>query len=313
MSFRVNGHIVPQAQLINQPKNRPVRHFNMRYGIWLAILICGAVEGQNLVPNYSFEDLDPGCPNSLGNMDDVADWFDVTLDANSGSDVFITCGMLSNNHVPDLWPLGFQWPYDGEAFAHFGKSPFENPTVGSFSEGIGVRLIEPLEGKRYCLTLQMGIADNTQYRLERIDVQLSDFDPAVPGYNLEALTSDARLYQTSGDTLGWRTLTTYVNAEEGDEYPVLGNFAPTDQVNFIAQPNDMGAVWAGVFIDAVVLELCEDELEYEIPNVFSPNGDGNLDYWIVETSGVDWIEVVIFSRWGNEVYSYRGQKSDLTG
>jgi gliding motility-associated-like protein len=73
-------------------------------------------------------------------------------------------------------------------------------------------------------------------------------------------------------------------------------------------------------------QLCVDSLRFEkivvepselqIPNVFTPDGDGLNDYFIVESKSLKKISVDIFSRSGLKVYSFSGegqQLADWTG
>jgi gliding motility-associated-like protein len=65
-----------------------------------------------------------------------------------------------------------------------------------------------------------------------------------------------------------------------------------------------------VVSDEVVIEEdpeCDEESGIYIPNVFSPNGDGVNDEWVVllEGASVDGVECSIFDRWGDLVYSTR--------
>jgi len=39
--------------------------------------------------------------------------------------------------------------------------------------------------------------------------------------------------------------------------------------------------------------------EIVIPNVFTPNGDVTNDEWIIQTTNIASIEIVILNRWGN--------------
>jgi len=51
-----------------------------------------------------------------------------------------------------------------------------------------------------------------------------------------------------------------------------------------------------------------------IPNVFTPNGDGNNDVFeIVGLDQYDRAEVTIFNRWGNEVYRNKDYKNNWDG
>ena len=60
----------------------------------------------------------------------------------------------------------------------------------------------------------------------------------------------------------------------------------------------------------VVLDYCP---ELELPNVFTPNGDGNNDYWKPIAEDIDQIEILIYSRWGQQVFSYSGSYDDFDG
>src|SRR5690606_21270630 len=52
----------------------------------------------------------------------------------------------------------------------------------------------------------------------------------------------------------------------------------------------------------------------KIPNVFTPNGDGQNDrFEIIGIEGFDHIEVLIFNRWGNEVYRSDDYRNDWEG
>lgn len=53
----------------------------------------------------------------------------------------------------------------------------------------------------------------------------------------------------------------------------------------------------------ITIEVIYPEMEYEFPNVFSPNGDGQNDNWkLVYEINVSKIEIVILNRWGNVVF-----------
>ncbi len=53
--------------------------------------------------------------------------------------------------------------------------------------------------------------------------------------------------------------------------------------------------------------------ELELPNVFTPNNDGNNDFWKPIAEDIDQIEVLIYSRWGRQVFSYTGNYDSFTG
>ncbi len=58
-------------------------------------------------------------------------------------------------------------------------------------------------------------------------------------------------------------------------------------------------------IDSVRFDKIKvEDSDLEIPNVFTPNGDGMNDYFMVEKSSLKFISVDIYSRSGVRVYSF---------
>lgn len=57
-----------------------------------------------------------------------------------------------------------------------------------------------------------------------------------------------------------------------------------------------------------------DACDFKIPNVFTPNGDGINDFFVIEgLDCLDRVEVLIFNRWGNEVYRNDNYRNDWAG
>jgi len=55
------------------------------------------------------------------------------------------------------------------------------------------------------------------------------------------------------------------------------------------------------------------KLNIEIPNSFSPNGDGFNETFQVKTTGVKEFTCVIFNRWGSKVHEFKGPGTDWDG
>jgi gliding motility-associated-like protein len=49
----------------------------------------------------------------------------------------------------------------------------------------------------------------------------------------------------------------------------------------------------------------------EVPNVFTPNGDGSNDTFFLRTTNLTEIDAVIFDRWGNKVFEMRSDKGNI--
>lgn len=59
--------------------------------------------------------------------------------------------------------------------------------------------------------------------------------------------------------------------------------------------------------------VVEDNLSLEIPNVFTPNGDGVNDLFTIKSSGIKEISLEIFNRWGEKLYEFTGVKAAWDG
>ena len=63
------------------------------------------------------------------------------------------------------------------------------------------------------------------------------------------------------------------------------------------------------YIEIAYYNVCPGTTE--IPNGFTPNGDGHNDTWAIENC--DGCKVLIFNRWGDEVYKSNSYQNDWDG
>jgi len=85
----------------------------------------------------------------------------------------------------------------------------------------------------------------------------------------------ATSYSTTSDTTGFL-------------YTAAGNYTVTVTVT----DNN------GCTDSATVTIVVDEEITLEIPNVFTPNGDGTNDLFLINTTGIDQMTVSIYDRWG---------------
>ena len=64
---------------------------------------------------------------------------------------------------------------------------------------------------------------------------------------------------------------------------------------------------------ATTVIIVEDGLTLEIPNVFTPNGDGSNEIFSIKSTGVKEISLQIFNRWGQKLYEFTGPKAAWDG
>lgn len=89
--------------------------------------------------------------------------------------------------------------------------------------------------------------------------------------------------------------------------PLLG-VGPGDAGVYVVSINGGGCLSA-----SATWSLFVDACEVIIPNVFSPNGDGNNDvFHITPVSGTEWI-LTVYNRWGKEVYTERNDEIRWNG
>jgi gliding motility-associated-like protein len=64
---------------------------------------------------------------------------------------------------------------------------------------------------------------------------------------------------------------------------------------------------------ATITIVVNDGLTLEIPNVFTPNGDGSNDLFTIKSTGVKEISLQIFNRWGEKLYEFTGPHASWDG
>jgi gliding motility-associated-like protein len=65
--------------------------------------------------------------------------------------------------------------------------------------------------------------------------------------------------------------------------------------------------------DSTIIDVIDDTVEINIPNVFSPNNDGVNDLFALELKGIKQLEGVIFNRWGQIMYEWSGLENFWDG
>lgn len=59
--------------------------------------------------------------------------------------------------------------------------------------------------------------------------------------------------------------------------------------------------------------VVDEEITIEVPNVFTPNGDGSNDLFLINTTGIDYLKVSIYDRWGVLVAVVEGVNAGWDG
>lgn len=275
----------------------------------------------NLVLNPSFEEFVTPCNFPVGAIawDRVTYWSSAD---GADPDYFHECrggdiGMPQNE-------LGYVIAKVGKAYA--GMSVYDS--VNSYTDFIQGSLKKNLEKDTiYCISFWLSHADSVHYYINSKHIGIW-FINYKSGYPPTATLNDSLpfiqqkvafipdTFYLENDS-GWSELKTTYKAKGGEEYFIIGNFTPKNQVEKKYQINGTtmnGFSWyAYYYLDEVSIYRCNDTLpppppippeQYvNLPNAFSPNADGENDVFrVLGADKISEMELRIFNRWGQQVF-----------
>lgn len=106
------------------------------------------------------------------------------------------------------------------------------------------------------------------------------------------------------DTMNWMKIEGSFRAIGNEQLITVGQFNTFSDLTL--EPLNGSPIFFETYyyIDSVVVLECAppDGLLVELPNVFSPNGDGDNDTYYITLDNVESAQITIFNRWGNTVY-----------
>jgi gliding motility-associated-like protein len=124
----------------------------------------------------------------------------------------------------------------------------------------------------------------------------ADPPTGVAPLNVNFTNNSASSSNSSSITSVWNfgngsSITNTTNASTSALYNAPGNYT----VSLITKK--------GTCLDTAIKIIKVDmPSKLEVPNIFTPNGDGNNDVFFLKASNLASIEVFVFDRWGNKVY-----------
>ena len=148
--------------------------------------------------------------------------------------------------------------------------------------------------------------------IDALGIYFSDTLPTTDAQIETAMFFPAQINNQTGrvisDTSSWTMISDTFVAKGGEQYFTVGTFKQESEINKIY----LGTPHANVsyyFFDNFSLCPCSDTMPPPepqntayIPNVFSPNGDGANDFFLVKGQNIDQISLKIYNRWGNLVF-----------
>lgn len=249
-------------------KNRLTR------SLLLLLLVSGlSLQGQNLVPDSSFEDITTpycGITSSPAQFNGAFNQWNCPTSAEPDQYSLLvptTCFNHATNGSPSgpIPPKGSQTPRTGDV--HVGLYLY---TISGLEqrEYIQIRLSQPMsQGQQYLLRYHVSLADQIEWATSSIGAYFSDTQvsggsgplPYSPQAQNTAMLPDTSLWMEVRDT---------VTASGSWEYLVIGNFANDANTNLAANPGSglgPGQYGAYYFIDDVSVTPLEPMLSVENP------------------------------------------------
>lgn len=108
------------------------------------------------------------------------------------------------------------------------------------------------------------------------------------------LPADTGMCNTSDIVISTNTDFTDYLWQDGSQNPTFSPF-DSGQITVLTHDDNGCQSFDDMFLDIV-------DCDYDIPNVFSPNGDGFNDYWDFGIEDPLFYELIVFNRWGRKVF-----------
>lgn len=257
----------------------------------------------NLVPNPSFEDYDT-CPYrnfDPGGIYYATPWFQPdtcmgNVINSSSSDYYNACTNSSWYDVPSNIN-GFQFARTGSAYA--GIAFYDKWNWPEFLE---VKLNSVLVANElYCVEFFVALAGTgPNAYFYSTDVIQAGFTDSIIYTNCGSVPSliPAILNPVGNiirDTSNWTRVFGLYRARGGEQFLIIGgDFYPRSNIQIDSTGNTLGVAY--YYVDDVAVAACPTSPI--IPNVFSPNGDGVNDHFIIDAPSLSDFSCKIYNRWG---------------
>ena len=281
----------------------------MKFYFFILILASSKLLGQNLVFNGDFEELDPQYglfPTQSGQIYYCDGWRSPNF---SSPDYYHIYG-LGDSQLPNCF-WAYVTPFSGNAIAGIATN---GRVIGNnYREYLRCELTAPLiVGKQYTLSFALTNGFSNQ-----IDGHASDhfgflFSTVYTWTSTESVLDWTPQIEIPGvvwDTV-WREYSFDFIPDSAYTFLTIGNFFLDYETTIVfvqpsANPSSFFQNGKEVyyFIDDIELIRTVFSVACEIPNVFTPNGDGKNDYFkpiIIEN--INTMNTLVFNRWGNVVF-----------
>jgi gliding motility-associated-like protein len=260
-------------------------------------------KAQNLIMNGSFETYTAPLNCPLADFTPVNNWYGLGS-VDYYSTLCSSGGALPNNSIGKTSPK--------EGFAVGGGYMYIVST--DVKEYFSQQLQQPLKKDFiYCMQYYVTRADHCDWATSNIDAWFSINPPQLSGgFYIDTIPQIKNYSGIITDTTNWVLIADTFIAKGGEQYVTIGNFnisRPSQNI-YIGGSPPLYNNRAYYYIDSVSLYVCDSikkanidtikpVITIEIPNVFTPNGDGINDTFNFSIVGASDVSFMIYNRWGN--------------
>lgn len=204
--------------------------------------------------------------------------------------------------VPILLPNDVEFLYGSNPTSSIGNPSMHTYNVNDY--GLKVLNTPPLENVDYTfhVTDSFGCSTESSFFYESIHVKAEfEIDPAEGEAPLEVFITDMSvraqdyIWRFGDDTIS------------NDVDPVSHTYyIPGRYTMSLIIESDRGCI-DSMSISSIVVEPSS----LNIPNIFTPDGDGRNEFFLVESASLKYLDVQIFSKAGKRVYYFNGAGDSL--
>lgn len=228
----------------------------------LSILVSTSVlaQGENLVPNAGFEEVGKK-PRKAGDIAKATGWVSPT---GARADLF------TSNKNPDIdVPLNMYGKEDAKEGGHYAGIvgfSYGNKTPRTY---LSTKLKSPLKkGMRYCVKMNVSLAEASKYASNNIGIQLSKRQPGtdtkvsiIEEPSVMHFDNDRKILSAR---FNWTEICGVYAAEGGEKYITIGNFLSNEDTKYERMKKDKDVkvsqvVAAYYYIDDISVVLIDEE------------------------------------------------------
>jgi OmpA-OmpF porin, OOP family len=231
----------------------------MKKVLFILPLVCGLVataqEGENLVENGSFEQVDKGV-KKLGSIQNAVGW---THPTGAKSDLFI-----GGSKVPEVGTetnvYGMEQAHDGSNFAGIVVYSHQNKVPRTY---LTTKLSSPMKkGMKYCVKFYVSLGEYSKYASNNIGANFNKKEFGTTEKNsiideTHVMDFNNKIFNA---TFGWDRVCGTYTAQGGEKFLTIGNFSTdektkTERVKKSPDLKGTQTITAYYFIDNISVQL----------------------------------------------------------